>query len=207
MGYGGREVLLAVRRIAVTGGPGAGKTSLWRGLSSAHAAELVPVPEVATLLFRHVFPPVQSEHERRAVQRAIFHVQRELERVHEGRLRDGQILLCDRGTVDGGGYWPAGHRAFFEELATDWEQELARYDAVLFLETAAAGGLPIDQGNTIRTEDLTTAVAIDRRLHDVWSSHPNFLYVPHALRFDDKLAHGTAAFEGWLGRALASEPS
>jgi hypothetical protein len=163
----------------------------------------LPVPEVATLLFRHVFPAVQSEDERRAVQRAIFHVQSELESVYAGRLVDGQILLCDRGTVDGGGYWPSGHRAFFEAMATAWEHELARYDAVLFLETAAAGGLAIDHGNPVRTEDIATAVAIDRRLHDVWSSHPNFFHVPHARRFADKLAHGTATFERWLASAAA----
>jgi len=191
---------LAIRRIAVSGGPGAGKTSLWRGLADSHAAHLLPVPEVATLMFRHVFPPVASEQERRALQRAIFHVQRELESVYAARLGDGQILLCDRGTVDGGGYWPSGHLAFFDEMATAWEEELLRYDAVLFLETAAAGGLAIDRGNSVRTEDLATAVAIDRRLRDVWSSHPNFLYVPHALHFDDKLAHGAATFERWLAQ-------
>ena len=194
MRYGAREVRVGIRRIAVTGGPGAGKTTLWRELARAYSTRVVAVPEVATLLFQHVFPPVQAERERCAVQRAIFHVQRELESVYEGRSSDAQILLCDRGTVDGGGYWPAGHQAFFEAMATDWEHELSRYDAVLFLETADAGGLAIDAGNAVRTEDLATAVHIDRRLRQVWSSHPNFLYVPHAARFDDKLAGGSRAF-------------
>lgn len=185
---------MAVRRIAITGGPGAGKTTLWRELSNAYAERLVAVPEVATQLFRYVFPAVQNERERKAVQRAIFHVQSELELIYESRLSPHQLLLCDRGTVDGGGYWPAGHRAFFQELSTVWERELARYDAVLFLETAAAGGLHIDANNPVRTEDAATAVAIDRRLREVWSSHPNFLYVPHAVRFDEKLERGAALF-------------
>ena len=192
---------MAIRRIAVTGGPGAGKTSLWRALAHAHGPRVLPVPEVATALFQHVFPPVASERERRAVQRAIFHVQRELEAVYEARLEAGQILLCDRGTVDGGGYWPAGHEAFFEAMATAWEVELARYDAVLFLETAAAGGLAIDRGNPTRTEDAAAAVAIDRRLHAVWACHPNFLFVPCAVCFDDKLADGGGAFATLLDRA------
>ena len=33
----------ALRRIAVTGGPGAGKTTLWRALSQQYRAELMPV--------------------------------------------------------------------------------------------------------------------------------------------------------------------
>jgi predicted ATPase len=189
---------MAIRRIAVTGGPGAGKTTLWRLLASAHPDRLVAVPEVATLLFRHVFPPVRDERERCEVQRAIFQVQQSLERVYEGRSRDSQILLCDRGTVDGGGYWPSGHQDFFAAMQTCWDDELARYDAVLFLETAAAGGLAIDQGNVVRTEDRATAVAIDQRLRAVWSGHPKFMHVPHAAAFDDKLAVGSATFARWL---------
>jgi predicted ATPase len=185
---------VAIRRIAVTGGPGAGKTTLWQELSRSYQGHVVAVPEVATLMFRHVFPPVQSEAERHAVQRAIFYVQRELERVHEGRAQADQILLCDRGTVDGGGYWPDGHEAFFDAMATRWDDELARYDAVLFLESAALGGLAIDQGNAVRSEDLQTAVVVDTRLREVWASHPRFLHVPHTRDFADKLRHAHEAF-------------
>ena len=191
---------MAIRRIAVTGGPGAGKTTLWRELSSSYADRVVAVPEVATLMFRHVFPTVHNETERRAVQSAIFHVQRELERVHEGRAGTDQILLCDRGTVDGGGYWPTGHQAFFQEMATSWQSELSRYDAVLFLESAAVGGLSIAAGNEVRHEDLAQAIAIDTRLRDAWATHPQFCHVPHALHFADKLAEAHDAFAKLLHR-------
>lgn len=191
---------MAIRRVAVTGGPGAGKTTLWRELSRVHAGRVVAVPEVATLMFQHVFPSVDCESERHAVQRAIFHVQRELECVHEGRASGDQILLCDRGTVDGGGYWPAGHQAFFQAMETSWERELARYDAVLFLESAAVGGLAIDAGNEVRREDLLQAVAIDQRLREVWCSHPHFRHVPHALHFSEKLLSAHDAFTKLLLR-------
>jgi predicted ATPase len=189
---------LAIRRIAVTGGPGAGKTTLWRELAVAHTARVVPVPEVATLMFQHVFPSVRCERERRAVQSAIFHVQRQLEQVHEARAEGDQILLCDRGTPDGGGYWPSGHQAFFDDMATSWQAELARYDAVLFLESAAVGGLSIAAGNDVRLEDLAQAVAIDGRLRHVWSSHARFCHVPHARSFADKLQAAHAAFANLL---------
>src|SRR5688572_14672460 len=132
-----------VRRIAVTGGPGAGKTTLWREIMAEHGQRIVAVPEVATLMLRHVFPPVHSELERRAVQRSIFRVQHDLEAVHELRLLPGQVLVCDRGTPDGGGYWPDGHEAFSAAMQTSCEAELARYEAVVFLQTAAAGDLAI----------------------------------------------------------------
>jgi predicted ATPase len=176
-----------VRRIAVTGGPGAGKTTLWRAIIAEHGDRIVAVPEVATLMLRHVFPPVQSERERRAVQRSIFRVQHDLEAVHEVQLQPGQVLLCDRGTPDGGGYWPEGHEAFSAAMLTTCEAELARYEAVLFLETAAAGDLAIADNNDTRTEDRDAAVAIDRRLHAVWSRHPRFHHVACAAVFEDKL--------------------
>jgi cytidylate kinase len=192
---------MAARRIAVTGGPGGGKTTVWRELSQRYASELVAVPEVATLMFQHVFPSVENAHERSAVQRSIFEVQRNLEAVYEGRLLDGQYLLCDRGTPDGAGYWPDGYEGFFEAMATRWDDELARYDTVLFLETAAAGGLSIAEGNPVRNEDRETALAIDRRLHDVWRKHPAFHHVPHELDFSRKVARACELFARALGRS------
>lgn len=188
-----------VRRIAITGGPGAGKTTLWRALVSAYPDRVLAVPEVATLMFQHVFPSVQSEHERHAVQRAIFAVQHNLERFYENRLAPGQLLLCDRGTPDGGGYWPAGHEAFFEAMSTRWQDELERYDAVLFLETAAAQGLSIAEGNAIRIEDQPAACAIDRRLRDVWSAHRQFTFIPCRPDFSAKIADGYRALQAVIG--------
>ena len=182
-----------IRRIAITGGPGAGKTTLWRTLVATHPERVLAVPEVATLMFQHVFPTVQSEHERSAVQRAIFSVQHSLERFYEARVAPGQLLLCDRGTPDGGGYWPDGHEAFFEAMSTRWHDELARYEAVLFLETAAAQGLSIAEGNATRVEDREAACAIDRRLRDVWSAHRKFAFIPCQVDFSAKIADGCRA--------------
>jgi predicted ATPase len=184
---------MSVRRIAVTGGPGAGKTTIWRALAQRHPARVVAVSEVATTMLQHLFPEIADAVDRELVQRAIFETQRNLEAIYERRLQQGQVLLCDRGTPDGAGYWPGGGEAFFEAMQTRREHELARYDAVLFLETAAAGGLSIAEGNPIRTEALDAAVAIDRRLHEVWSRHPNFHLVAHQREWPDKLALGTAA--------------
>jgi len=192
---------MSVRCIAVTGGPGGGKTTLWRELVQRHPQRIVAVPEVATLMFRHVFPHVQDERERKAVQRAIFQVQDSLEIVHQSRADATQTLLCDRGTPDGGGYWPDGHEAFFEAMGTRLADELARYDGVLFLQTAAVQGLSIAEGNSVRTEDLATAVAIDRRLHAVWSAHPRFVHVPCHADFAIKIARAMDLLDQLLDSA------
>jgi predicted ATPase len=190
---------MTIRRIVVTGGPGAGKTSLWREIARVWGDAVLPVPEVATLLLAHVFPSVRDEAERCAVQRSIFEVQHALERVHENRLKPGQILLCDRGSPDGAGYWPHGHDDFFSTMQTVWHDELARYEAVLFMESAAVGGLSIAQGNAVRSEDLATASSIDTRLRQVWIAHPNFAHVRHQIDFARKLELGLAQLEAWIG--------
>lgn len=191
---------MAVVRIAVSGGPGAGKTTLWRSIAKLHAASVVPVPEVATLMFSHVFPSVRSEQERCSVQRAIFAVQHNLEQVYESRLDGDQVLWCDRGAPDGGGYWPQGHEHFFESMQSQWQAELARYDAVVFMESAAVGGLSIAHGNRTRSEDLQTAARLDQRLKEVWQAHPRFHHVPHETDFAVKIERARALAERLLGR-------
>jgi predicted ATPase len=189
---------MALSRIVVTGGPGAGKTSVWRALASTHARRVVAVPEVATLLFQHVFPSVRDLAERRSVQRAIFEVQRNLETIHDTRRVADQVLLCDRGVPDGAGYWPEGPDAFFAAMNTDWKSEVSRYDAVLFLETAAVGGLSIAAGNTTRTETLEAAVRVDAQLRAVWGQHANCVFVAHESDFATKVERGSAVLRGWL---------
>jgi predicted ATPase len=191
---------MALSRIVVTGGPGAGKTSVWRELASTHGTRLVAVPEVATLMFQHVFPNVENLTERRAVQRAIFEVQRNLETIYDARRNSGQALLCDRGVPDGAGYWPEGPGAFFSAMSTDWRSEILRYDAVLFLETAAVGGLSIAAGNVTRTETLDAAVSVDAQLRAVWAQHPNCVFIAHEVEFAAKIARGSAVLRGWLDR-------
>ena len=186
------------QRIVVTGGPGAGKTSVWRELVSTHGAQLVGVPEVATLLLQHVFPGVLNLVERHAVQRAIFAVQQNLETFHDARRQTNQVLLCDRGVPDGAGYWPEGPAAFFAAMGIDWQAEILRYDAVLFLETAAAGGLSIEAGNPIRSETRQAAVHVDTQLREVWSQHPNCQFVAHERDFATKVARGSEVLRAWL---------
>ncbi len=197
---------MSVRRIAVTGGPGAGKTTLWRELVTTYQDRIVGVPEVATSLLLHVFPPIRSEAQRRAVQRSIFEVQRSCEAFHGEHLPSDLVLLCDRGTPDGGGYWPEGHEHFFSTMNTSWEAGLLRYHAVIFLETAAAGGYSISDGNAARSEDLATAVAIDRRLHAVWSRHPRFHHVGHEREFATKIERGKAVLQTLVDATMLRAP-
>lgn len=174
------------KRIALTGGPGGGKTTAADLLRRELGSRVVIVPEAATILFAGGFPRSQQWDANRAAQSAIFHVQRNLENVQSALYPD-RTLLCDRGTVDGAAYWNDGEASFFHAQGTTLEAELSRYDAVVFFETAAVAGLSIEGGNPVRCESLQQAVELDARLRALWIQHPRFTLIPHSTSFLEKI--------------------
>ena len=181
-------------RIVVTGGPGGGKTTAADLFRREIGERVVVVPESATLLFSGGFPRVVEPTACASAQCAIYHVQTNLEDVQSARYPD-RILLCDRGTVDGAAYWPGSAEDFFKAVGSSEERELARYDAVIFFETAAAGGISIEGGNPVRIESNEEALELDRRLRALWSKHERFVVVPHNPSFVKKIMFGLAMLE------------
>ncbi len=154
------------------------------------------VPETATMLFTGGFPRLEEPEARAAIQRAIFHAQVALEDI-QGAHYPGRVLLCDRGTIDGVAFWPdEAPQGFFETMQTTLEAQLGRYDAVIFLESAAVGDISIEGGNPVRTEDNEEARHLDMKLRDIWSGHPHFHFIPHSTSFFAKLQDGLARLQG-----------
>jgi hypothetical protein len=156
------------RRIVLTGGPGAGKTAVLEFVRMAFCRHLRVLPEAAGILFGGGFPRDPAPVKLQAAQRAIFHVQRQLEAsVEEENLA---IVLCDRGTVDGVAYWP-GPESLFHQVGSTLEQELARYEMVIHLRTPDEEN-GYNFSNPLRTESNAEARAIDARISEIWSQHP-----------------------------------
>ena len=167
------------RRIVLTGGPGAGKTAVLEALKHLLCSHVVVLPESAGIVFGGGFPRVNTPPARRAAQRAIFHVQRELETVADES--DSAIVLCDRGLVDAIAYWP-GPEDFWASVGMSLDDAIARYDAVIHLRVPDA-----DQGyhqtNPLRVESAEEAAAIDQRILDAWSRHPRRYVVEASTDF------------------------
>ena len=104
---------------------------------------------------------------RRAAQRAIFRVQVELETIAD--VERDAVILCDRGTVDGGAYWP-GPGELFPEVGTTLTEQLRRYDTVIHLRVPP----PRDytNGNPLRLESAIQAQQIDEAILAIWAGHP-----------------------------------
>jgi predicted ATPase len=171
------------RRIVLTGGPGAGKTALLELVRQSFCSHVKVLPESAGIVFGGGFPREDDPACRRAAQRAIFFVQRELEAT--GDVHNPAIVLCDRGTVDGLAYWPGSTDDFWCSVGTVPEHELARYDAVIHMRTPA-----LQQGynnrNPLRTESAAAAAVIDARIAEAWSTHPHRFIVESSTEFLDK---------------------
>jgi predicted ATPase len=185
-------------RIALTGGPGGGKTTAVDMFRREIGDRVVIVPEAATMMFMGGFPRYEEQYAVHAAQRAIYHVQQNLEDVQAAEY-PGRILLCDRGTLDGAAYWPGSSEGFFSEMNTSLERELARYDGVIFFESAAVGGLSIEGGNPARLESIGKAAELDAKLRAIWSQHSNFRLVRHHDSFLKKIMTGFAMLEEMIG--------
>jgi predicted ATPase len=176
------------RRIVLTGGPGAGKTAVLEVLRRSLCRRVMVLPESAGLVFTGGFPRGKSMAQRRAVQRAIYFVQRELE---ASALSEAPaILMCDRGTVDSLAYWP-GQDDMWQSVGTTHADELARYDAVIHLRTPPLGG-GYNNINPLRIETAAEAAAIDMKIASAWAAHPRKLEVAATLDFVEKVARAVA---------------
>jgi hypothetical protein len=91
------------------------------------------------------------------------------------------IVLCDRGTVDGAAYWP-GPDDLWTAVGTTLDEQLQRYDAVIHLRTPALHG-GYNHQNPLRLESAAEASLVDKRLIDVWASHPRRFIVEPAPDF------------------------
>ena len=97
--------------------------------------------------------------------------------------------------MDGAAYWYDGEEAFFHCVGSTLDAELARYDAVVFFETASVAGLSIEGGNPVRNETLSQAVALDARLRKLWQRHPRFTLIPHSNSFLKKIVGALGVLE------------
>lgn len=178
------------RRIVITGGPGAGKTALLEIANKKFCQHVAALPEAATIIFSGGFWRHNTLASRRAGQRAIYHVQRELEQMVEDEARYA-LALCDRGTVDGIAYWAGEEVDYWRELGTTREAELARYAAVIHLRTPTAEEGYNNQ-NPVRIETAAEARRIDERIDAAWAGHPRRYFVDSHMDFLSKVQKGLA---------------
>lgn len=108
-------------------------------------------------------------------------------------LKSKQVyVLCDRGLMDGSAYLSKEQwEVLLNEMGL-YEQDIReeRYDQVIHMITAADGAeLYYNlKTNVARSEDLSCAVDLDKRLRSAWMAHPNYFLISNDCKdFDAKI--------------------
>lgn len=173
------------KRIVITGGPGAGKTAVLEIARKNFCEHITILPEAASILFGGGFPRGEDLPRKKASQRAIFHIQHELEQLVEDE-KNSAITLCDRGTLDGLAYWPLSEDLFWKEVGSTKEKELSRYDVIIHMRTP-----PAEQGynfqNPVRVESANQAADVDKKIENAWKDHPHRFFVTSENDFLEKV--------------------
>ena len=190
------------RFVVLTGGPGSGKTADLETVRRNFCEHVAVLPEAAGIVYRGGFPRMPIGPARRAAQRCIYHVERELERLvtEEGQAA---VALCDRGTIDGLAYWPGLPEEYWADLGTTREAELARYGAVIHLRTPED---QYNQENRLRIESVAEARRIDPRIEAAWAGHPRRVFVESTDDFLEKVARALVLIRAELPECCRWQP-
>lgn len=184
------------RLVVVTGGPGAGKTAVLEVVRKMFCERVAILPEAASILFSGGFWRLDSQAGKRSTQRAIYHVQKELETIFFEEHK-WTLGLCDRGTLDGLAYWPGKPEEFLAALGTTIERELNHYYGVIHLRVPSLTS-GYNHQNPVRVETAEMAAAIDEKIHEVWKAHPNYYQISSAVTFADKINESVELMSAFL---------
>ncbi|GMT12726.1 hypothetical protein PFISCL1PPCAC_4023, partial [Pristionchus fissidentatus] len=173
-----------VVKVVFTGGPCAGKST-----SIERVKELIDkqygdqwncytVAEAATVMYStgrisrdELIGPRLKRWQRDIIECAMT-FEKVFDNIGKGEPTRHTIVLCDRGAMDPKVFtpqymWPQ----ILEEMGTNEQQLMDRYDLVLVLHTAPDLNYTTEN-NRLRREDPATARKIDMKYADVWREHP-----------------------------------
>lgn len=208
------------KKIVLTGGPCAGKTTalnyLYEKLSD-YGFSVIIVPETATFMInagldpRKAVPGKPFDHF--AFQKLLLEAQVALEDkifipAAEIKGGDKQVIIFDRGCMDCRAYMA---KEEFEQVLKDnlWsvvDLRDKRYDAVIHLVTAANGKMEYyNYSNTARLEKPNEAMESDLRIQNAWLGHPHLRVIDNSTDFREKMKRVLNAVRRILGIPMALE--
>lgn len=210
-----------IKRIVLTGGPCAGKTTALVRIIEHFTSlgyKVFTIPEVPTLFIQAGMDYLTTNRDFfREGEKATLLTQMALED-HFYKIAQTQsepvLIVCDRGTMDISTYLAP---SLWEELmkecgTTTGELRDKRYDAVLHLVSAADGAEQFytTATNAQRLEQadekgLAIARQLDKRVAQAWSQHPHLRVINNHENFDNKIHRVIKEISNVLGLAQPIE--
>ncbi len=199
---------MEIKKIVITGGPCAGKTTAMSWIMNEFTRMgwcVLFVPETATELISGGVAPWTCG-TNLDYQKCQVSLQLTKEALFEQAARtmgkEKVLIVCDRGFMDNKAYMDDEEFARVLEYVNYGEFEIMNsYDAVFHLVTAADGAAEYytTVNNAARYETAEQAVAMDRKLKDCWRAHPHFCVIDNSTDFEMKMQRLITAISKYLG--------
>ncbi len=203
-----------IKRIVLTGGPCAGKTtalSLIEQDLCENGYKVFIVGESATELIRGGITPFTSGVGLLNFQKLIMTYQYQKEELYNKAVMETKdediIIIYDRGLLDNKSYV---NEIEFEEILNylskvigkkiTYMDIVSRYDMVIHLVTSAGNKGYTLENNQARTESEEEAILLDKRTMNSWITHNNLQIVDNTLNFDDKMNKVKELIYNCIGR-------
>ena len=197
------------KKIAITGGPCAGKTTAMQRIVDEFTEKgykVFVIAETATELINGGIKPFgDNPCDMLDFQRYVLDLQLSKEKLYEkvaNSCNQNTIILCDRGIMDNRAYIDdEKFKMILKERNLNEMDILSSYDTVLHLVTAADGAKEYytTANNSARTETAEEAVIKDRQTLDSWVGHKKINILGNEVSFDDKIHNAIKAIYEELG--------
>lgn len=186
-----------MKRIVLTGGPCAGKTTALVKIMehfSSLGYKVFIIPEIPTLFLQAGMDYLTKnkaffyEGEKATLEMQLA-LEDKFQRMAE-TIEQPVLIVCDRGTMDISAYMqPQMWDEITTLVGTNSEALRSRYDAVLHLVSAADGAEQFytTATNKERTEGLELARLLDKKIIKAWSDHPRLRVINNHEKFETKL--------------------
>lgn len=186
-----------IKKIVLTGGPCAGKTTaLVKVIEhfSSRGYKVFTIPEVPTIFLQAGMDYLtknqdwfyEGEKSTLEIQLAFEDDFTRMAQTINGPV----VIICDRGALDISAYLPTEMWEKITGLCDVTTQQLRdRYDAVLHLVSAADGAEQYynTTSNEVRTEGIEKARLLDRKVIQAWTGHPHLRVINNHDNFDTKI--------------------
>lgn len=175
-------------RVALTGGPCAGKTTVTEALNEEYGSKILIVPETASMLLNNGFPNFGRDISFNLdalyrLQDTIYNLQLNIEPAYEQQALEQGVafILLDRGMLDAAAYVPGGLDEYLARYSLRLEDVVARYDMVIHLESVGTANPNLYESlkgtNPARYETLDQVIEREMLTRAVWQAHPNWRFV------------------------------
>lgn len=194
-----------IYKIALTGGPCAGKTTALRAIwlfLRKKGYNVVIVPETATELINGGITPTNIGQIN--FQKNLLELQLKKEQIFTKsaeQLGKDVVIIFDRGCLDGKAYLTDDeYTDILDELNLNEEDLINFYDAVIFLDSAAMSNKNIysTSNNPARNETVSEARKINIRTQEVWKNHRLFTIIKSESDFEEKISKLLSVIENLI---------